>query len=470
MKVSIILTDKITENISNLASQYKFEAKDGQFLYSQETSTLYIGTKYEANPVEINDFDKTLYYSLGKQVISNIPKAVTDVLIIKSSINQLCLENFVLGIKSSLFSFTYLDKQKIKEVTVKSESKFDEKKVNSILEGIYFTKKVIDMNPYELNPTSYTKLLEQEFKKIPKYVTIKILNNKDLEKLGMNMITAVGRGSKHGSNLFIIEINPKNKPVSTHVLIGKGLTFDTGGVNIKENGASFGMQDDMGGSATVFGIAKTLTQLEQTIDKKIVILAGLVENVTDGNSFMPGEILENIAGQTSIVKNTDAEGRLTLSDVVAYANIKYKPDEIITLATLTGAAIASFTQFSAPLFSNNKAMRAKVYNSFLLAEEDAIEVDMPSKVYREGIKDSTGRSDMSNTGSYASMMGIRSAGSQTAASFVIASAQASLYKKNKEGLNPTTKIVHIDIAGTAVDSKGNGSGYGVNSLVRYFVD
>ncbi len=464
MKINIQLISSVNESLTELGTQFKFEAKSGQYLYDQSYKTLYIGTRYESNPIEINDFDKTLYYNLGLKAINNCPDIVSEILIKNSQLNQKDLENFIFGIKSSLFSYSFRDKVKLKDIKINSEQEVDLDRINSISDGIYFTKHVTDLNPNELNPTTYIQILNKEFENSNKpWIKVRTIKNQELVELGMNMLTSVGRGSEHGANLYIIEIEPVVSPTSTTVFIGKGLTFDTGGVNIKENGNSFGMQDDMAGSATIFGVVKALQNLPQPYDNKLVFLSGIVENVTDGRSFMPGEILENIAGQTSIVKNTDAEGRLTLSDVVAYSVINYKPDQIITIATLTGAAISSFTGFSAPIFSNNKEFRNKIYNYFLKAEEECIQVDMPSRVFRDGIKDITGRSDMSNTGSYAS----KGAGSQTAAAFVIASGQPKLYKKYNEELPDSIPVVHIDIAGTSVDSKGNGTAYGVRSLVEF---
>jgi leucyl aminopeptidase len=466
MNVNIKFIDTIPDNISELAKQYSFEAKYEQSLYDQSSSTLYIGLRFDENPVEVSDFDKVLFYPLGLTANKKFPKNTTSITINNSNISQTESDTFMFGLNMSLYSYNYRDGVKIKEMLIKLNNPLSNNH-EAITKGMYFTKTLLDQDSNQLNPESYCEILKKEFAGDKKNVSVKVLDNKKLLSLGMNMLTSVGRGSKYGSNLAIVEINPSKKAKSTIVLVGKGLTFDTGGVNIKENGSSFGMHDDMGGSATVFGIAKALSKMPQMEDRKLVFISGIVENVTGSNSYQPGEILENIAGQTAIVKNTDAEGRLTMADVVPYSIINYKPDTMITLATLTGAAIASFTNFSAPIFSNNNVLREDVYKYFVANEEEAISVPMPSKVYSIGIKDSTGKSDMSNTGSYPVAHGIRSAGSQTAASFVIASGQPKLWKKNKEGLKDKFDIVHIDIAGTAVDNKGFGTGYAVRSLIEF---
>jgi leucyl aminopeptidase len=469
MTVNIKFCNQIDESIKELATAYEFEGKNDQFFFDQKTSTLYIGTRYEGHPIDCSDYDKTLYYPLGLKTLKQSPSKVTEFNIDSSSITQEQLNNYLLGLKTSFYKYTFRDGVKIKDIKIKTDKELD-KNFDALIEGLKVTKTLLDQDSYTLNPTTYVEQLKVVFKDLPVWAKLKIIESDEINKLGMKMLAGVGRGSKHGTKIAIVEVNAIEANSPTSVFIGKGLTFDTGGTNIKENGGSFGMHDDMGGSGTIFGIAKTITSLRQPKNKNIIFLAGLVENVTDGNAFHPGEILENIAGQTAIIKNTDAEGRLTLADVVPYSIINYKPKEVFTLATLTGAAIASFTSTSSPIFSTSKDLRNKVYDYFLKNEEEAISVSLPSKAYSVGTKDSTGIADMSNTGTYPSFHGIKVAGSQTAAAFVMASGQPTLWKKNADGLEKKIDCVHIDIAGTAVDGQGFGTGYAVRSLVDYIIN
>jgi leucyl aminopeptidase len=466
MTVNIKFCSTVSNEIKELATAFEFDAKNDQFLYDQKTSTLYIGIRYEAHPIDCSDYDKTLFYPLGLKSLKQSPATVTEFYIDSEEISQEEFNNYILGLKSSFYKYTFKDGVKIKDIKIKTDKELDANFEN-ISMGIRCTKSLLDQDSYTLNPTTYVEQLKFGFGTLPAWASLKIIETEEIEKLGMKMLAGVARGSKHGCKIAIIEVDAIETNSPTSVFIGKGLTFDTGGTNIKENGGSFGMHDDMGGSGTIFGIAMAITKMDQPKSKNIVFLAGLVENVTDGNAFHPGEILENIAGQTAIIKNTDAEGRLTLADVVPYAIINYKPVEVFTLATLTGAAIASFTSTSSPIFSTKKELRDKVYSYFLKNEEEAISVSLPSKAYTVGTKDSTGIADMSNTGVYPSFHGIKVAGSQTAAAFVMASGQPTLWKKNAEGLPKTIDCVHIDIAGTAVDGKGFGTGYAVRSLIDY---
>lgn len=463
MKVQVILTNTIPDSILDLATTYEFKAKYNQYLYDQSTQTLYVGINYEPNPIEVNDFDRVLYSTIGKSIASHCPSTTKEFNISNDNLN---FDQYKL-LKSALTqSFYKLDFQKGSRLEPVSITSNYDVNIEALNEGIFLAKKLIDQDPYLLNPTSYIKQLKDAFKNAPSWVDIKIVPKSELIAAGTNMLLGVARGSEHGANIAIITINPVNHK-DTQLFVGKGLTFDTGGVNIKEHGGSFGMQDDMGGSSTVFGIAKALSLLSQPKSTKFIFASGIVENVTDGKSFQPGEVLENCVGQTSIVKNTDAEGRLTLADVVPFMILQSKPSRVFTLATLTGHAISAFTSTAAPIFGNDVKLRQEIYSYFQNNEEQAFNTILPAKAYSEGLKDSSGRSDMSNTGSFVVVHGIKPAGSHTAAAFVMSSAQPKLWNRLNEGLPESIPTIHIDIAGTAVDAKGFGTGYGIISFVDY---
>jgi leucyl aminopeptidase len=463
MKVQVILINTIPDSITELAKVYEFKGNYNQYLYDQANTTLYVGINYETNPIEINDFDRVLYSTIGKSIATHCPSTTDEYVISSQNINLEQYSLLKLALKQSYYKLDFQNGSRIKPVKITSTYEVNDDALN---EGILLSKKLIDQDPFLLNPTTYIEQLRTEFADAPSWVELKIIPKSELIEAGTNMLLGVARGSEHGANIAIVTINPTQEK-DTQLFIGKGLTFDTGGVNIKQNGGSFGMQDDMGGSSTVFGVAKTLSMLTQPKSTKYVFASGIVENVTDGKAFQPGEVLENCVGQTSIIKNTDAEGRLTLADVVPFMILRNKPSRVFTLATLTGHAISAYTSTAAPIFSNNVELRNEIYSYFVKNEEQAFNAVLPAKAYTEGLKDSTGRSDMSNTGSFTPAHGIKPAGSQAAAAFVMASSQPKLWKKQKEGLADTIPTIHIDIAGTAVDGKGFGTGYGIKSLVDY---
>jgi leucyl aminopeptidase len=466
MKITIKFCSSIDPTVLELATAYDFAALNDQFLFDQSTRTLYVGIAYKPHPIDCSDYDQTLYYPLGLKTLKQIPQKTTEISIVSNGLTTKQLESYRLGLKTSFYKYSYHDGVKIADIKVTVDQKVDNQ-VDCILSGIILTKSLLDQDSYRLNPSSYVEVLKKEFGNLPSFATLKIIDNKEIINLSMNMLAGVGRGSEHGSYVVSVELEAKEPNSPTLAFVGKGLTFDTGGVNIKEDGGSFGMHNDMGGSGTIFGLLKACLEHGQPKNKNLVFVAGIVENVTDGKSYHSGEVLANMVGQTAIIKNTDAEGRLTLADVVPYTIVNYKPTEVFTLATLTGAAIGAFTATSAPIFSTKKALRDKVYDFFLKNEEEAISVSLPSKAYSVGTKDSTGVADMSNIGTYPTFHGIRVAGSQTAAAFVMASAQPQLWKKHKEDLPESINTVHIDIAGAVVDNKGFGTGYGIRALFDY---
>lgn len=464
MTTKIYFIKSIPEEIKELARVYDFKANYEEFLYDQASCSLYIGTNYVTNPINCSDFDKVLYYQLGQLTKKEYPSTTNQVTIDPNNLTEKELSSFKLGLVDSQYSYNYTKGIIIKPLTILPELNNREK---ALQEGIYLTKELMDLDSYKLNPSNYDTILKEKFQNLPTWVTIKVVEQEVIEELGMNMLLAVARGSKHGCKIIIVDITPKSQEYETIAMVGKGLCFDTGGVNIKEGGSSYGMHDDMGGSATVFGLAKTLSLLDQPENKRIVFVAGIVENVTDGKAYHPGEIVSNMVGQTAIVKNTDAEGRLTLADTIPYTIINYKPKVIISLATLTGHALLAFTQNSAPIFATKQALRDNLYQYFLQNEEEAVSMTLPRKAYDIGIKDLTGKADMINTVGFPAFAGKGQAGSQAAAAFVMSSSQPQLWNKNQEDLALTTDAIHIDIAGTAVDSKGFGTGYAIRSLLDY---
>jgi leucyl aminopeptidase len=238
--------------------------------------------------------------------------------------------------------------------------------------------------------------------------------------------------------------NSKSKPVS---FIGKGVTFDTGGISIKPAGGMEDMKGDMAGAACVVGLIHALAARKAKVNAIGAI--GIVENMPDGNAQRPGDIVTTMSGQTVEVINTDAEGRLVLADVLWYIQDKYKPLFMINLATLTGAILVSLGNEHAGLFSNNDDLSARVTTAGTQTGEKVWR--MPLGPAYDKMIDSK-FADMKNIGG-------RFAGSITAAQFL----QRFVNK---------TPWVHLDIAGTGMSSPSSeinqswGSGWGVRLLDR----
>ena len=180
-----------------------------------------------------------------------------------------------------------------------------------------------------------------------------------MTKLGMGSLLGVGQGSVRGSRLVVMKwMGGKDKKATPVAFVGKGVTFDTGGISLKPGPGMQDMKGDMGGSAAVVGAMVALAKRKAKAN--VVGLVGLVENMPDGNAQRPGDIVKSAAGKTIEIQNTDAEGRLVLCDVLWYAQKKFNPKAMIDLATLTGAIIISLGNEHAGVFSNNDDLVAKL--------------------------------------------------------------------------------------------------------------
>ncbi|MBZ2169909.1 leucyl aminopeptidase [Marinobacter sp. F4216] len=276
-------------------------------------------------------------------------------------------------------------------------------------------------------------------------IQTEILDEKQMKELGMNTILAVGQGSAQPPRLIVMEYRggkPDDKP---YVLVGKGITFDTGGISLKPGAGMDEMKYDMGGSASVFGTMKVLTEVQPKIN--VVAVVAAAENMPDGGASRPGDIVTTLSGQTVEILNTDAEGRLVLCDALTYVK-KYDPEAVIDLATLTGACIIALGHHATGLMANNDGLA----NDLLAAGERA-----DDRAWRLPLWDDYQNQLDSNFADMANI-GDRSAGTITAACF--------LARFTKE-----YRWAHLDIAGTAWHSgKAKGaSGRPVPMLVDYLM-
>jgi leucyl aminopeptidase len=284
-------------------------------------------------------------------------------------------------------------------------------------------------------------------------VAVEVLDVRALTKLGMNALLGVGQGSARESRVVVMRWNGGRKGEAPVAFIGKGVCFDTGGISIKPAASMEDMKGDMGGAACVTGLMQALAARMAKVNA--VGLIGLVENMPDGNAQRPGDIVKSMSGQTIEIINTDAEGRLVLADVICYAAQRFKPKFMIDLATLTGAIIVALGQEYAGMFANDDQLAERLTRA---GEETGEKVwRMPLAPEYDKMIDSK-FADMKNTG------GSRWGGAITAAQFI------------KRFVDDKIPWAHLDIAGTAFDSRQNdvnrswGSGWGVRLLDRLVAD
>ena len=321
------------------------------------------------------------------------------------------------------------------------------KNYNAILDGVNLTRDLVNEPSNILTPLEYTKRISEL---ASPGLKIKILNQKKMDQLSMGALMAVARGSRNEPYTVILEYLP-NKGQKPLVVLGKGVTFDSGGVSIKPAGGMDEMKGDMAGSASVIGLMSTLSK--RKANANVVGIVGLVENMTDGNAMRPGDVINSMSGKSIEVLNTDAEGRLVLADIATYAIQNYKPTAIIDLATLTGAILVALGQEMAGLFSNNDDLANNLINSGKKTGELLWRMPIDKK-YMKMINSKV--ADIKNIGG-------RYAGAITAAEFI-------------HYFIEDMPWAHLDIAGTSITSPKTdindswASGYGVRLLNQYIRD
>jgi leucyl aminopeptidase len=279
-------------------------------------------------------------------------------------------------------------------------------------------------------------------------IKVKIMEEKEIRKLGMNAYMGVAQGSEEPPKFIILSYKPKNA-IKKVVIVGKGITFDTGGLSLKPSEAMETMKLDMAGAAVVLSLFKYIREFK--VNYEIVGIVPSCENMPSGKALHPGDVVKALNGKTIEVLNTDAEGRLTLADAFSYACLYEKPDYIIDLATLTGACMVALGQDVAGLWGNNQKLIEKIQNAAKTTGEKIWFMPLEQE-YKELIKSHI--ADLKN------ISGGRYGGAITAALFL------SVFIG-------TTPWVHLDIAGPAYQEnktelvpKG-GSGFGVRLLLEF---
>ena len=367
------------------------------------------------------------------------------------------ISEFLYGYNLKSYSFEKYKSKKKSDTSIKIEvcvnkvEKFKKEfeTFSSIKSGVFLARDLVSEPPNELNPKHYT----EEILKLTKLgLKVQVFGEKDLKKMGMNSLLGVGQGSSNETFLVTIKWNGKKEKGKPLCFVGKGVCFDTGGISLKPARFMEEMKYDMGGSAVVVGLMKTLALRKAKVNAVGVV--GLVENMPGSNAQRPGDIVKSYSGKTIEVLNTDAEGRLVLADALAYAEKEFKPKFIIDLATLTGAIIIALGEEYAGLFSNDDKLSEQLFK---------IGNTINEKVWRLPLHKNY---DKLMNSKYADVQNINyagGAGSITAAQFL------------QRFVSKEIPWVHLDIAGMAFSKKaasinsGGATGFGVrllNDLIR----
>ena len=341
------------------------------------------------------------------------------------------------------------DSKTIGSVTLmlKDPKKFEKplSEIKAIVDGVFFTRNLVNEPANILNTVEFSNRLQ---KLSTLGIEVEILEETKLAELGMNALLGVGQGSANPSKVVVMSWKGSSKKTKPLALVGKGVVFDTGGISIKPAGGMEDMTMDMGGAAVVAGTMLALAKRKAKAN--VVGLVGLVENMPSSTAQRPGDIVKSMKGDTIEVINTDAEGRLVLSDLLWYAQERFEPAGIIDLATLTGAIIVALGYENAGVFSNDDELCNSLLKVANKENEGAWRMPL-GPAYDKKLKSRL--ADIKNVGG-------RDASAITAAQFI------------QRFIKKDMPWIHIDIAGVAhtksesTYAPAGATGWGVMSLNR----
>ena len=324
------------------------------------------------------------------------------------------------------------------------------KRAEAIAQGVRFARDLVNAPANVLSPAEMADRAKKMAKKHD--LACKILTPRDMERQNMHLHLGVGRGSSHEPRLIHLTYTPPDRTSSRVVaLVGKGLTFDAGGLSIKTSEGMMTMKIDMGGSAAVLGAMEAIADSKP--DCVVHGIIGAAENMPDGNAIRPGDVITGKKGISVEILNTDAEGRLVLADALAYAQDQ-KPTEVIDLATLTGACMIALGPLTAGAFVRDEAMHERLARAWRRSGEKFWRMPLQREL-REQLESDV--ADIKNIGE-------RWGGAITAALFL------------SEFVDPEIPWAHLDVAGPVFSTKAGGyvpkggTGFGVRTLVEYLHD
>ena len=313
----------------------------------------------------------------------------------------------------------------------------------------WFARDLINAPANDVHPTHLAKVATDLAREAG--LAVQVLERADCKKLGMGAFLGVAAGSEQPPKFIHLTYAPAGKRRKKIAVIGKGITFDSGGLDLKSPEGMLRMKDDMSGGAAVLGIMRALPALKPSVEVHGLIAA--TENMPSGSATRPGDILRAMNGTTIEIGNTDAEGRLTLADAICYAAQRIDADEIVDMATLTGACVVALGPLCSGLFANDQGLADRLLAAAQTAGERVWQLPLIDE-YREHLKSDV--ADLNNVGP-------RGGGAIT----------AGLFLKEFAGDRPWA---HLDIAGPAFLEKDTplapkgGSGYAVRTILTYLLD
>lgn len=454
------VNEKLKNFVFDKFNTHNFDAKFGNKISIDSIDSFKFNNITVVGLGKRNEFDSTAAFRIGNIVANSLKTSSESVAIDYSNISKeylgLIMEGIIIGCyQYNRFKTSSDFSQRLKKVDFYSNKlniSFFEKsaeKALSVSSSIFLTRDLVNDPPNELTPeilANHAINLANE----SDVIECRIYDENELKEMGMGALTAVSLGSDKPPRFIHLSYKPKNRSKRQIAIVGKGITFDSGGLCIKPADGMRTMKMDMAGAAVVLGVMKAIGEL-----KPKVAVHGLIpttENMTGGSAYKPDDVIKALNGKTVEIINTDAEGRLALSDALSFA-VKNKMSEIIDLATLTGACIVGLGMYTAGVLGNNQKLVKSVLDSAEKAGEKMWQLPLDDELSSE-IKSNV--ADIKNSGS-------RWGGAITAALFL-------------QHFVNDTPWVHIDIAGPSFIEKPNdwypygGTGFGVKTIVNYLMN
>ena len=388
-----------------------------------------LGEKKKYGPLLIK---KTLTQIIKKIIQTNITSVLISIdNLVSTGASEVTLEMIITSIENSKYVYRYKDDKdqlKIKSITLMSKKKISTNDFRQILKislaisnGISLAKELGNTPPNVCTPTFLANSIKK-LKSKYKSLKIKIIDEPEMKRLGMGAFLSVSKGSKQPGKIVVIEHMPL-KSKDPIVIVGKGITFDTGGISLKPSPNMDEMKYDMSGAGSVIGVMRACA--EMNLKKNVVGIITSAENMPGSQASRPGDVVETMSGIKVEILNTDAEGRLVLCDAITYAK-KFKPKYLIDIATLTGACLVGLGKYPSGLFANNQDLANKIKTSGDKTGDRVWQLPLYDDYFDE-LK--TNFADIQNIGG-------RYGGAITAAAFLA---------KFTEDI----KWAHLDVAGTA---------------------
>ncbi|HEY0916678.1 MAG TPA: leucyl aminopeptidase [Solimonas sp.] len=351
---------------------------------------------------------------------------------VQTAINQMALGATLASYRCTAFRSRQPKSHfEVKELQLPAPQWKGTERARQLGDAVNWARALVDAPPNLMTPQGFADAAKEL---VASGVRVQVLDEKALEKLGANGLLAVGRSSDNPPCMLVCEWTGRREKQIDLGLVGKGLTFDGGGLNLKSTAHIANMKLDMAGAAAVAGAMRVLAQRRAPIN--VVAVIPLCENIIDGKAYRPGDVITSLSGLTIEVDNTDAEGRIVLADAISYLIREYQPQRVVDLATLTGAILIALIEEYAGLFTADEGLAAELQAASADCGEEVWR--MPLTKRQDYLVDSD-IADVRNTGK----PGLRGAGTSSA----IAGA------KFLERFAVGTPWAHLDMAGVAMVSR-----------------